>query len=184
MIKAFAQFLGVGTEKPESQEKPASQDSEMESVRHIIARLDALEADEAHFIALFASILSRVAHADLQVSEAERAAIEEIVMKLGHLDEATAALVAEIAKNQNKLLGGVENYLISRVFKDRASPEQKFELMESLFAVAAAEEGISAEENQEILKIAEEIGLSRQDFLAVRASFKEHLNVLKGISKM
>lgn len=177
MIKAFVQFLGV------SSQEAAGPSSETESVRHIISRLDELDADKAHFIALFASILSRVAHADLQISDAERVAIEKIVMKLGQLDEATAALVAEIARNQNKLLGGVENYLITRAFKDRATAEEKFALMKSLFAVAAAEEGISAEENQEILKIAEEIGLSRQDFLAVRASFKEHLNVLKDISK-
>jgi len=182
MIKQFIRFLGV-TDKEEStpSSQPPTQEAATDSVRQIIARLDQLAPEQSHYIALFSSILSRVAHSDLNMSEVERMAIEEVVMKIGHLDQATAVLVTEIAKYQNELLGGVENYLITRAFKGLATEAQKFELMESLFAVAAAEAGISAEENQEVLKIAEEIGLTRQDFLAVRSRFKEHLNLLKDL---
>jgi len=175
MIKKFIEFLGI----EDSSSNVDSSDADTESVRRIIVQLDSLDPATAHYMALFASILSRVGHADLNISEPERLAIEQIVKKLGGVNDATAALIAEIAKNQNKLLGGVENYLITRAFKEIATNEQKFELMEALFAVAAAEEGISSEENQEILKISEEIGLARNDFLAVRSKFKEHLNVLK-----
>ena len=182
MIKQFIRFLGV-TEKGESTSSSGAptQEAATDSVRQIITRLDQLPSERSHYIALFASILSRVAHSDLSMSETERRAIEEIVMKIGHLDQPTAVLVTEIAKHQNELLGGIENYLITRAFKSLATEAQKFELMESLFGVAAAEEGISAEENQEVLKIAEEIGLNRQDFLAVRSRFKEHLNLLKDL---
>lgn len=180
MIKRFVQFLGIETKTPAS---ASSTDSETgtESVRHIIQSLEALEPERAHYIALFASILSRVAHADLNISPEESQAIEKIVKELGGLTQSQAVLVAEIAKQQNRLLGGVENYLITREFAKVASQEKSFQLLEALFAVAAAEAGISAEENQEINKIAEEIGLKRQDFLAVRAKFKEDLNVLKNI---
>ncbi len=179
MLTKFAKFLGLESQGSASDD---SKSSETESVRQIIQSLDQLDADRAHYIALFASILSRVAYADLHMSEQETATIEEIVQKIGHLDEAQSVLVTQIAKNQNSLLGGVENYLITREFAKITSTSQRHELMESLFAVAAAEEGISSEENEEIRKIAEEIGLTRQDFVAVRASFKKHLNVLKGIS--
>lgn len=178
-MKKFLQFLGLGgvSDRPEQQ----SSEAETESIRHIIKSLDALDPEKAHYVALYASILSRVAHADLYMSEEETKAVLTIVMKIGGLNEAQAVLVTEIAKNQNKLLGGVENYLITREFAKVAGVQQCFEIMESLFAVAAAEEGISAEENQEIAKIADEIGLSRQDFLAVRSKFREDLNVLKDI---
>jgi len=177
MLKKFVQFLGVET-KPSAAVLAA--EPETESVRHIIQSLDALAPTQAHYIALFASILSRVAHADLTIAPEESQAIEKIVQELGGLTASQAVLVTEIAKQQNRLLGGVENYLLTREFAKVASQAQRLQLLESLFAVAAAEAGISAEENQEINKIAEEIGLTRQDFLAVRASFKEHLNVLKG----
>lgn len=178
MIKNFIKFLGIQETTESLSEDPAS---ETESVRKILQSLDELDSDKARYLALFASILSRVAHADLDISATETRAMEEIVMKLGGLDPKQTLLVIEIAKNQNRLLGGVENYLITREFAKVASSEQCFELMEALFAVAVAEEGISSEENQEILKISEEIGLSRQDFLAVRSQFKKDLNALKGI---
>jgi uncharacterized tellurite resistance protein B-like protein len=179
MLKKFVQFLGIQDE----QVSPTNLAPETESIRNIIKSLDSLGTEKAHYVALFASILSRVAHADLNMSDVETRSIENTVMKIGGLDKTQSVLVTEIAKNQNKLLGGVENYLITREFSNVASKEQLFDLMESLFAVAAAEEGISAEENQEISRIADEIGLSRQDFLAVRAKFREDLNVLKGIPK-
>ncbi len=117
------------------------------------------------------------------MSEEEICAIEQIVMKVAHLTEAQAVIVTEVAKNQNKLLGGVENYLITREFTNWSKREQRFELMDALFAVAAAEAGISAVEDQEIGKIADEIGLTRSDFLAVRSKFRSDLNVLKDIPK-
>lgn len=173
MLRSFLKFLSIEA-TPETAE-----DTDVDSVRRIVKSLESLEATQAHYVALFASILSRVAHSDLDISDAETKAIEEVVRKVGHLGEELAVLVTGIAKHQNQLLGGVENYLITREFGRVATVRQKMELMESLFIVAAAEEGISAEENQEIRKIAEEIGLSHQDFLAVRSSFKQHLNVLK-----
>lgn len=179
MIKKFIQFLGI----QESKAVPGVTESEheTESVRHIIQSLNALDPAKAHYIALFASILSRVARADLNISEPETRAIEEIVMRVGEIDEKQALLVTEIAKHQNHLLGGVENYLITREFANTATQQQSLELLESLFAVAAAEAGISAEENYEIGRIAEEIGLTRKDFLVVRSKFKEELTVLKDL---
>lgn len=181
MIKKFTHFLGLTSQDVAKYKRDS--ESETESIRHIIKSLDALDSSVARYIALYASIMSRVAHADLYMSEEEAKTVLNIVMKFGGLDEAQAVLVTEIAKNQNKLLGGVENYLITREFAKVASLDQRFELMESLFAVAAAEEGISAEENQEIYMIADEIGLTRQDFLAVRSKFKEDLNVLKDVRR-
>ena len=44
---------------------------ETETVRAIVAALDRLDPDRARFIAAFACILSRVARADLSISDAE-----------------------------------------------------------------------------------------------------------------
>lgn len=177
MVKTFLKYLGLADDAVQGE----TSEQETESIRHIIGSLEALEPGQAHYVALFASILSRVAHADLHMSAEEKRAIEAIMMERVQLEEAQAVLVTEIAKNQNKLLGGVENYLITREFANWSKAEQRMDLLEALFAVAAAEEGISAEENEEIRKIAEEIGLQRHDFLAVRSQFKAELNVLKDI---
>ena len=177
MIKSFLKYLGVSDNVVQGE----ASEEDTESIRHIISSLDEMEPGQAHYVALYASILSRVAHADLHMSAEETRAIEKVLIERMRLEEAQAVLVTEISKNQNKLLGGVENYLITREYANWSKPQQRMELLEALFAVAAAEEGISAEENEEIRKIAEEIGLQRHDFLAVRSQFKSELNVLKDI---
>lgn len=181
-MKSFLKFIGIQQETGGST-PPKDPQEETESIRHIIESLDSLPAEQARYLALFASILSRVAYADLHMSEIESREVERILMAIGHLEEPLAVLVTEIAKNQNRLLGGIENYLITREFQKIASREQSFDLLEALFAVAAAEEGISAHENAEIKKIAQELGLSQKDFLAVRVQFKKDLGVFQGMPK-
>ena len=71
-----------------------------DTVRRIAGELDALEPDRARFLAAFAYVLSRVAHADSEVCVHETETMKEIVQKLGHVPETQALLVVEIAKNQ------------------------------------------------------------------------------------
>jgi len=178
MVKSFLKFLGVS----ESENKTEAV-KETESVRAIIEELESLPEDKAHYLALYSSILSRVANADLDISDKEIEEMEKIIQTLGELEEALVVLVVKIARNQNQLLGGVENYLVTREYSKVSNREQQLQLLQSLFAVAASEDGVSAEENEEMRKIGMEIGLSREDFLAVRAQYKQHLGVFRNLPK-
>ena len=71
-----------------------------DTVKQIVAELGEFEPARARFLAAFAYVLSRVAHADSAVCVNETKTMQEIVQKLGHLPEAQAALVVEIARNQ------------------------------------------------------------------------------------
>src|SRR6266850_8364530 len=87
--------------------------AETETVRKIVAALDRLEPDRARHIAVFAYILSRVARADLVISEAETRAMESIVEEAGELTPEQAILVVQMAKTQAILFGGTENYIVT-----------------------------------------------------------------------
>jgi uncharacterized tellurite resistance protein B-like protein len=76
--------------------------------------------------------LSRVAHADLSISDAETARMLELIQRIGHLPEAQAVVVVEIAKSQARLFGGTENFLVTREFVKIASDLQRQELLECL----------------------------------------------------
>src|SRR5688572_10189119 len=89
----------------------AAAKAETESVRKIVAGLDAVEPEQARFIAAGAYLLTRVAYADHQISEEEAALIERMVRERGNFSEAQAVLVAQIAKAQHLLFSGTENYL-------------------------------------------------------------------------
>src|SRR3990167_785874 len=92
-----------------AQSDDAKAKGDTETVRRIVGELDRLEPARARYLAAFAYVLSRVASADLHISDDEFNRIVELVRKVGHLPEEQAILVAQIAKSQNQLFGGTEN---------------------------------------------------------------------------
>ena len=173
-------WLGFGA--PGTGTGPPGRDGEaadIESVRLIVAELDRLPPEEARYIAAFAYLLSRVARADLQISEPEGARMEEVVMTQGRLPRAQALLVVASAKMQARLLGGSENYLVAREFERMATDEQKQALLRCLFEVAAADRDVSLVEENEIRRISKELKLEHDDYITARSAFREHLAVLK-----
>jgi uncharacterized tellurite resistance protein B-like protein len=167
-------FLGLD---PKTDPTPASSDTE--TVRKIAQALDEMNPEQARYIAVFAYILGRVAHADLEISPEETREMERSVVKLGQLPEEQAIIVVQIAKTQNVLFGGTENFLVTREFNKIASPEQKITLLHCLFAVSSTDQDISSLENREIRQITSELKLEHKDFIAVRSEYRHHLSVLK-----
>ena len=124
-------------------------------------------------------MLARVAHADLEIDASESGEMERLVAELGGLAGAEAALVVEIAKSQARLLGGTENYVVTREFRRCATPEERARLLECVYAIAAADGEISSVESVECGRIADELGFTREEALAVRSAFRDKLSVLK-----
>ena len=153
---------------------------ETETVRKIVRQLDNLEPHRARFIAAFAYILSRVARADMNISDAETEEMEHQVIRLSGLPEEQAVLVVQIAKTQATLFGGTENFLVTQEFKEMANLEQRLALLDCLFAVAAADKLISAIEEREIRLINDELQLTHDQFISARLKFLKFLAVLKG----
>lgn len=150
-----------------------------ETVRRIVGELNRLEPERARHLAAFAYVLSRVANADLEISEAETRKIAEILQKLGGLPEEQALLVAEIANSQNRLFGGTENYLVTREFREIASEEERRQLLDCLFAVSAADDAITGEEEGQISQIASELGFTRREFVDARMAYSDKRTVLR-----
>jgi uncharacterized tellurite resistance protein B-like protein len=152
---------------------------ETETVRKIVRQLDNLEPERARYIAAFAYILSRVAHADMNISDAETGEMENHVVRLGGLPAEQATLVVQIAKAQATLFGGTENFLVTQEFNAMADIGQKLALLDCLFAVAAADLVISGVEEREIRLINDELQLTHDHFIGARLKFRRYLAVLK-----
>ena len=161
--------------------KSGDEAGDTETVRRIVGELEALDADTARYLAAFAYVLGRVAHADLDISAEETAKMEEIVHGFGHLPEEQAILVVQIAKSQNRLFGGTENFLVTREFKEIASREQRETLLDCLFAVSAADDSISVAEEEEVRRIASELGFTHKEYVDSRARYSEYREVMKGL---
>ena len=158
-----------------------SETAEADAIRHILGELEALPEERARYLATFAWVLGRAAHADSHVSEEEIRKMEEIVRVLGHLPEAQAVLVVEMARQQVRLFGGTQNYTITRQFRELSTPQQRIELLECVFAVSAADASITVVEEGEARKISKELRLTHAEFVAARAAYVDHLEALKSL---
>ena len=173
---SLLRFLGIRAKDPTGE-------GETETVRRIAARLEQLPEAQRTFVAAFAYVLARVAQADLRIEETETQEMLRTVRTLAALSEEEAALVVEIAKSQARLLGGTENYVVTREFGRISTPEQRAALLQCLYAVAAADGSISSLESAETDAIADELGFSRPETLALRSAWRDKLAVLRDLPK-
>ena len=125
-------------------------------------------------------MLSRVANADLQISDEETAKIVEILHDARRSARGSgAARCAEIANSQNKLFGGTENFLVTREFREIASEEERRQLLDCLFAVSAADDAITSEEEGQIWQIASELGFTHQEYVDASPWHSDKRTVLR-----
>ena len=170
-MRAFRKLLGLGAS--------SAPERDTETVRRIAAELDRLEPDEARYLAAFACVLARVAHADLEISTQELDEMTRIVAGLGELGESRARLVVELVKTRQIDVGGTENYVVTRLFRELSDRGRRLGLLRCLLAVAAADDEISERESSEITQIGLELGLTRPDIVSARSEYRDRLAVLR-----
>lgn len=165
-LKSIRSWLGLD---------PAESSGDPAPLRETLDALDHMPPERARFLAAFAYLLGRVAHADQHVSPEETTAMESLVRKEGQLSDEQAMVVTQLAKTSNLLFGGTANFLVAREFSALATYEQKLALMRCLFAVSATDESISLAEEGEIHRIANELRIDQPDLTALRVSHRRYL---------
>lgn len=158
---------------------PGGNGPETETVRRIVRELEQVDPARRRFLAGFAYVLSRAAHADVDISDDETRLMERIVSQIGGLPETQAILVVEIARHQTELYSGTEDYLVTREFQRVATDEERRAVVEACFAVVAADHQITSEEYAELTQIAEELGLSRPELNVIRNEYRDHLTAIQ-----
>ena len=153
----------------------AAREEDIAPLRETLEALDHLEPERARFLAAFAYLLGRVAHADQHVSPEETRAMEALVQEHGGLTGEQAMVVVQLAKTSNLLFGGTANFLVAREFSALAGYEQKLALLRCLFAVSVTDAAISTAEEGEIHKIANELRIDRADLVNLRVAHQQHL---------
>ncbi|MGA3058285.1 MAG: TerB family tellurite resistance protein [Candidatus Limnocylindrales bacterium] len=174
---SFLRFLGGRASEPAAEQPPLA--AETEAVRHIVARLEALPPEQARLLAGMAYVLARAAYADLEISDAETAAMEQELTGSG-LDESQSVLVVEMAKLQEKTTGGTSDYLVTREFRELSTPEQRLTVLRACYRVCTADDSISGTESATLDEIASELGMTREEIAPVRAEFADKISARLG----
>ena len=163
---------------------PAGSTAETATARQIVARLDALPPERARYLACFAYVMNRAAHADLDISDEETAVMERYAVDYSGLDEAQAVLVVQMAKLQALVEGATEDYVVTREFYKISTPEQRLNLLRCCFVVGATDGTINADEASVVNEIARELDIERDDVNRIRAEFHEQLSSVQELRRV
>lgn len=156
-----------------------SLDRDHSPLRDVVETLEHLEPDRARYLARFAYVLGRVAHADRQTSAEETRVMEAIVAEEGGLSADQALVVVGLAKSSHALFAGTADFQVAQEFADAATYAQKLALVRCLFRVAATDAAISLEEEAEIHRVANQFKIDRRDLTSLRVA---HAGYLPGLT--
>ena len=163
-------WLGIGNEKDAGAE---------DRLLDIERAVSSLGPERARYLACFAYILTRPARADHQISDAEAARMQRIIVERSGVTAEQAGTIMAVAREAAKRSGGTEDYLVTREFERIASRNEKLELLDALFEISAADASILTVEDNEVRRVASELKLEHADYIAVRRRHLEHLEVFR-----
>lgn len=129
----------------------------------------------AKYLASFSFLLSRVAHADGEISEEELELMRVIVRTRSGLSEMYATLAVDLARDQKLALGAADDKAVADVFKTVSTDLEKTELVDCLFAVASADQVIYPSEMKSISTIARQVGLSKKDVDLIAGGYEQYV---------
>jgi uncharacterized tellurite resistance protein B-like protein len=175
---AAAAATAPGTSAPGSTGAPTADTA---TVRRIVSQLEALPPERARYLAAASYVLARVANADLVMSPDETAFMERTLVEESGIGEAEAVLVVEAAKQQARLFGSTEDYLVTREFKRISEPEQRLRLLRACFLAAAADASISSAESATLNEIASELDIDAPAVAGLRSEFADRLSVVQAL---
>lgn len=137
-----------------------------------------LTEKEQAIISGMAGLLARVAFVDLKIQCAEKKEMAKILSKYCDFTPQEVEMVVEIASDEMKELAGLENHLYCRPLVDFLNHEERYHILEGLFAFAASDGIACAKESEEIRSIAKSLQLENKHYLSARATVLDRLGAL------
>ena len=167
----FTKIFGI--EDPDSAKEYGKLFSELNVV------LEGYSDEDVVFITGLSGLLGKVAFSDGEISKEEIDEIFKVLSKNCSLNEKLYQAVLSILQSHVPELLGIEDYRYLRIINDNCSRQQKLELLENLYLVAAANESISSDEDNSVAIISKGLKLTNDEFIEVRLKFKDKLDSLK-----
>ena len=135
--------------------------------------------DKQMEIACFCGLFARVVFVDLKADISEVSSMEQVLKSLTNLSPGEIKTIVTVSLDHSKELAGLENQVYTLHLRKTLDNEQKYHLLECLFAIAASDGEASNQESEEIRAISIGLGLDQQHYIAARATVKEKLGALK-----
>ena len=124
-------------------------------------------------------LLCRVAYADMEVTVDESKEIISILKNELGVSQVIAEKITNLSLEQTKELSGIENHRYTGPLCESLSREERYQLLKSLFLIAASDGNADNLECEEIRIISKGLKLEQKHYAAARASVKDFLGSLR-----
>lgn len=125
-----------------------------------------------------AGLMARVAYVDFHLDKSEVEKMHEILSSFQLTRQFNAEAIVQMAITHIKDMAGLENHLYVHPLNDVLSKDEKYEIIQLLFLIAASDGSVDGIESEEIRIINKGLELSSQHFLAARAQVAKYLKSL------
>ncbi len=132
-----------------------------------------LPENELVILSCIAGLMARVAYVDFELHANEVKKMQELIRQWNKKIEFDHELTTQMAVKYVKEMAGIENHLLVHPLKQFLSIDQRYQVLETLFLIAASDGNVAGIESEEIRTICKGLELSNQHFLAARAEVSD-----------
>lgn len=127
-----------------------------------------------------AGLLARVAYIDFNIHENEEEFIKNSLLTWTNFNKEEISAISKVAIEEIKDLSGLENHLYCHPLNELMDNDEKYGVIESLFAMAASDHEVTGDEEEEIRLINIGLRLEHKHFISARATVLDKVMALKG----
>ncbi len=138
------------------------------------------ETSEEDLIKLtcISGLLARVANVDFHLDENEKSHMTKALIEMTEFSTQEIDVIVDIAIHHVKELAGLENHKYVYSLKEVMDRNERYKVVEALFALAASDGVVENVESEEIRIIVKGFDLSDKHFTAARAKVSDKLKAL------
>lgn len=138
------------------------------------------EADDAtrRIVAAITGLLGCVAYADRDYADSEAKLVRAELERIHGLSRQGVDAICNTLGEEIAAIAQAGDQLWSREIKTLADRELRYEVLEVLVDLAAADEDLSVEETNYLRRLATALGLDQRDYDAAQARHRDRLSVL------
>lgn len=129
--------------------------------------------------ACVAGLLARVAYVDFKIDPKEKLFINSALKGWTNFSEKEIEIISQIAIDEIKDLAGLENHKYCHYLNEILDNDEKYDLIETLFAIAGSDETVNVNEIEEIRSINNCLRLEHKHFISAQATVLKKIESLK-----
>lgn len=124
-------------------------------------------------------LLGAVAYADSDYSDAEQQHVREQLTRIAGITTRGIDSICKALKFHIRNIAATQTPHYCRLLRELADQELRYQILEMLVALAAADQRITSAETNVLRQLTTALGLTQSDYNSVQSKYLEHLAVLK-----